>query len=253
MIKTIIVDDVLNSQKVLQQILTEHCPQVQICGFAGSVLEAQRLILEQQPDLVLLDVEMPPNNGFELLEQFPNPNFEVIFTTAHDQYALRAIKFCALDYLLKPIDIQELKSAIDKTYAKFQENKATNNSKQNYNQLIENLKSPNHQENKIALPTLDGLVFVKVNTILRCEADGSYTSIHLTNKKTIVATRKIKEFEQLLAEHNFFRVHRSHLINLNHIEKYYKGTGGYVVLSDGTAVDVARRKKEEFLERLSRV
>lgn len=251
MIRTLIVDDVVNSQNVLLQILEHHCPKVKVCGVASSVLEAQRLIIEEQPDLVLLDIEMPPNNGFELLEQFPNPTFEVIFTTAHDQYALRAIKFCALDYLLKPIDIQEFKVAIDKTTKQLQNKTPRFN--QNFNQLLENLKSPNHQENKIALPTLDGLVFVKVNTILRCEADGSYTKVHLTTKKTIMATRKIKEFEQLLTEHNFFRVHRSHLINLNHIEKYYKGTGGYVVLSDGSSVDVARRKKEEFLERLSRV
>lgn len=253
MIRALIVDDVVNSQNVLLQILVHHCPQVKVCGVASSVLEAQRLIIEQQPDLVLLDVEMPPNNGFELLEQFPNPTFEIIFTTAHDQYALRAIKFCALDYLLKPIDIQELKLAIEKTVKQFENRNKYPKGNQNFSHLLENIKSPNHQKNKIALPTLDGLVFIKVNTILRCEADGSYTKIYLTTKKTITATRKIKEFEQLLTEHNFFRVHRSHLINLNHIEKYYKGTGGYVVLSDGSSVDVARRKKEEFLERLSRV
>lgn len=249
MIKTIIVDDAVNSQNVLLQILIQHCPNVKLCGIANSVLEAQKLIVEQQPNLVLLDVEMPPNNGFELLEQFPNPNFEVIFTTAHDQYALRAIKFCALDYLLKPIDIQELKSAINKTEQKLQ----SNFQHQNFNQLLENLKSPNHQENKIALPTLEGLIFVMVNLILRCEADGSYTKIHLKNGKIITATRKIKEFEHLLVEHNFFRIHRSHLINLNHIEKYYKGSGGYIVLTDGVSIDVARRKKEAFLECLKRV
>jgi two-component system LytT family response regulator len=248
MIKTIIVDDIQNNRDVLQQLLTEYCPNVQICSFASNVIEAEIVIQNIQPDLVLLDIEMPPSNAFELLKKFPNPNFEVIFITAHNQYALRAIKFCALDYLLKPVDIQELKAAIDKV-----SHKIKTNQKQDYSTLIENIQNKNHQEHKIALPTLEGLIFVKVHQIIRCEADGSYTNIHLASKKILTATRKIKEFEQLLIEHNFFRVHRSHLINLDKIEKYYKGNGGYVLLSDGSNIDISRRKKDAFLEKLNRI
>lgn len=249
MIKTIIVDDVLKSQALLAQLLELYCPEVQIMGKANSVDTACPLILEHQPDLVLLDIEMPHKNGFELLKLFPNPTFEVIFTTAYDQYALRAIKFCALDYLLKPIDVEELKLAIQKTTQKLRSQIQT----QNFAYFLENLKSPNTQEHRIGLPTLEGLIFIKVSDILRCEAGGSYTNVLLINKKTIVATRKIKEFDSLLVEHDFCRIHRSHLINLHYIEKYYKGAGGYVVMSDGSTIDVSRRKKDDFLKQLNKL
>lgn len=249
MIKTIIVDDVLKSQALLTQLLALHCPTVEVVGTANSVDSACPLILTHHPDLILLDIEMPHKNGFELLKLFPNPSFEVIFTTAFDQYALRAIKFCALDYLLKPIDVAELKIAIQKTTQK----RHQQNQHQNFSYFLENLKSPNTQDHKIGLPTLEGLIFIKVSDILRCEAAGSYTNVLLLHKKTIIATRKIKEFESLLGGHNFFRVHRSHLINLHYIEKYYKGSGGYVVMSDGSSIDVARRKKEDFLKQLSKI
>ncbi len=249
MIKTIIVDDVLKSQALLAELLTSHCPEIQVVGQANSVDAACPLILTHQPDLILLDIEMPHKNGFELLKLFPNPTFEVIFTTAFDQYALRAIKFCALDYLLKPIDVEELKIAIQKIIQKH--NKQHRNP--NFSYFLENLKSSNTQDHKIGLPTLDGLIFIKVSDILRCEAAGSYTNVLLLHKKTIIATRKIKEFESLLGGHEFFRVHRSHLINLHYIEKYYKGSGGYVVMSDGSSIDVARRKKDDFLKQLSKI
>ena len=249
MIRAIIVEDVPRSQETLFKMLIQNCPQVSILGMANSVDTAYDLIVQSQPNLILLDIEMPQKNGFDLLIKFPNPDFEVIFTTAHDQYALRAIKFCALDYLLKPIDIQELQLAIQKTEQKLRSN-ITN---QNFTHFLENLRNQNSQDHKIGLPTAEGLLFIKVSQILRCEAAGSYTNIFLRNKKQIIATRKVKEFENLLAEHDFFRIHRSHLINLNYIEKYYKGAGGYVTMSDGTSIDVARRKKEEFLDRLSRI
>ena len=186
MIKTIIVDDVQNNREVLQHLLIEHCPTVQICSFAGNVEEAYIVIQNLQPDLVLLDIEMPPSNAFELLKRFPNPNFEVIFITAHNQYALRAIKFCALDYLLKPVDIQELKAAIDKVSNKH----ITTDKQLGFSTLIENMLNKNQHEHKIALPTLEGLIFVKVHQIIRCEADGSYTKVHLESKKTLTGFSK---------------------------------------------------------------
>ena len=192
---------------------------------------------------------MPNGTGFDLLRRFPSPDFEVIFTTAHDQYALQAIKFCALDYLLKPIDIEELVIAVQKMNTKIKDH----NSQERFSHLIENLNNANHKNHKIGIPTQEGLIFIKVDDILYCTADRSYTFIHLKNKKKIIATRKIKEFENLLSNHDFFRVHRSYMVNLNYIEKYYKGTGGYIVMSDGQSIDIARRKKDEFLERLSKL
>lgn len=249
MIKAVIIDDIQKSRALLLQLLHQNCSNVEVVGMAASADEGHFLILDKQPQLVFLDVEMPNGTGFDLLERFGTPSFEVIFTTAHDRYALQAIKFCALDYLLKPIDIEELVVAVDKMEQKIQ----SAPQQQNYAYLIENLKNNNHQDHKIGIPTQDGLEFIKVNNILYCTADRSYTFIYLKNKKSMLATRKIKEFENLLSTYEFFRVHRSHLINLNYIEKYYKGTGGYVVMSDGKALDVARRKKEEFLERLSKL
>lgn len=251
MISAIIIDDIQKSRGVLLRLLQQYCPQISVIGMAASADEAQFLILDKRPNLIFLDVEMPNGTGFDLLERFSAPDFEVIFTTAHDRYALQAIKFCALDYLLKPIDIEELVIAVQKMEDKIKTK--TNSTQKNFSYLIENLKNNNHKAHKIGIPTQEGLLFIKVNDILYCTADRSYTFVHLKNKKRLIATRKIKEFENLLHTHDFFRVHRSSLINLNYIEKYYKGSGGYVVMSDGASIDVARRKKEDFLDRLSKL
>ncbi len=249
MISAIIIDDIQKSRAVLLQLLQRHCPQINVIGMATSADEAQLLILEKNPDLLFLDVEMPNGTGFDLLKRFSSPTFEVIFTTAYDQYALQAIKFCALDYLLKPIDIEELQAAIQKMASKVTTPKSSNR----FTHLIENLNNHNHKNHKIGIPTQEGLIFIKVDDILYCTADRSYTYVQLKNQRKIIATRKIKEFENLLTQHDFFRIHRSHLINLNYIEKYYKGAGGYVIMSNGQSIDVSRRKKEGFLEQLDKL
>ncbi|MGB0985311.1 MAG: LytR/AlgR family response regulator transcription factor [Saprospiraceae bacterium] len=249
MISAIIIDDIQKSRAVLLQLLQRHCPQINVIGMAASADEAQLLILEKNPDLLFLDVEMPNGTGFDLLKRFSSPTFEVIFTTAYDQYALQAIKFCALDYLLKPIDIEELQAAIQKMASKVTTPKSSNR----FTHLIENLNNHNHKNHKIGIPTQEGLIFIKVDDILYCTADRSYTYVQLKNQRKIIATRKIKEFENLLTQHDFFRIHRSHLINLNYIEKYYKGAGGYVIMSNGQSIDVSRRKKEGFLEQLDKL
>ncbi len=247
--KTLIIDDIKKNREVLQQMLSDFCPQVEIIGEADDIGTAIELIEKTDADLILLDVEMPSGTGFDVLEKITTTNFEVVFVTAHDRYALQAIKFCALDYILKPVDVKELIKAIHRADEKYKQK----NSAENFSHLIHNIKSENIHHHRIALPTQEGFIFVEVNEIIRCEADGSYTQVILKNKNPIIATRKIKGFEDLLKNYNFFRVHRSHLINMNYINKYYRGEGGYVVMVDGTTVDVSRRKKDEFLEHLNSV
>ncbi len=244
--KTIIIDDIAKNREVLVHLLGDYCPQVEIVAVADSVGDGVKEITGREFDLLLLDVEMPDGTGFDLLDQLDHVDFEVIFVTAHDQYALKAIKFCALDYILKPVDVKELIQAIHRATDKIKERR----SKEHLEHLLVNMRTPETAHHKIALPTLEGLVFITVDKIIRCEADGSYTKVVLNGQPPIVATRKIKGFEDLLGEYGFFRVHRSHLVNLRYIEKYYRGEGGYVSLSDGTSVDVSRRKKEQFLEKL---
>ncbi len=247
--KTIIIDDIKKNREVLIGLLEDFCPSVNVVGEADGVESGISIIHEHSPELLLLDVEMQDGTGFDLLGRLGKVDFEVIFVTAHDRYALKAIKFCALDYILKPVDVKELVHAIHRASEKLKERNSSNN----FTHLIENFKNSNIQQHKIAIPTQEGFIFVEVNDILRCEAEGSYTQVILKNKKPIFATRKIKGFEELLSDYHFFRVHRSFLINLNDIEKYHKGEGGYVIMSDGVSVDVSRRKKEEFLEKLNSV
>ncbi|MEO0469896.1 MAG: LytTR family DNA-binding domain-containing protein [Bacteroidota bacterium] len=181
-----------------------------------------------------------------LLEKFPDLPFEVIFTTAYDQYALRAIKFCALDYLLKPIQIEELIEAVRKAREQISSQKLSNG----FQYLLENLRQPNTRKHKLALPTMEGFEFVSIDRIVRCQGDEGYTILIINDGSRIITTRRLRELEELLVDHDFFRIHRSHLINLSFLQKYHKGSGGYVIMSDGTNVDVSRRKKDEFIRRL---
>lgn len=182
-------------------------------------------------------------NGFEMLNELPEKDFHIIFTTAYDQYAIKAIKYAAFDYLLKPIDIQELQEAISNV-----ETRENNQTKKQVELLQQNMLHPKKQLNKLAIPTLEGLLFFDINDIIHLEANSNYTNIYFTNKTKITASKTLKEFEELLPEDIFFRTHHSHLINLNYIKRYIKGDGGQIELQNGSYVDVARRKKEEFLK-----
>lgn len=182
-------------------------------------------------------------NGFEMLNAIPEKKFHVIFTTAYDQYAIKAIKYAAFDYLLKPIDIEELKTAVEKI-----DNKENGQTKKQIELLQQNLRHPKKQLNKLAIPTLEGLLFYDINDIIQLEANSNYTNIYLINNNKITASKTLKEFEELLPEDIFFRTHHSHLINLNYIKRYIKGDGGQIELQNGRYVDVSRRKKEEFLK-----
>lgn len=247
MIRSIIVDDEKKSRETLKRMITNFCEGVEIIGEAGSVDDAYRLLSVENPDVVFLDVEMPGGNGFTLLEKYKKPPFQVIFTTAHDLYAINAIKFAALDYLLKPVNIKELQEAISKV------REATEDEEIRFRQF-DTLKSNLHQEDrqfaKIALPTSTGIDFFDAEDIVRAEAERAYSNFFLKDGRKIMISKPLKEYESLLEECDFFRVHKSHMVNLNHLKRYVKGKGGYVVMDDDSYVDVSVRRKEALLTRI---
>ncbi len=243
MLTVLIIDDEAKGRIALREKLLAYCPQVKILAEAASGQEALTLIQLYQPQLIFLDIEMPRMNGFEMLNELPEKNFHIIFTTAYDQYAIKAIKYAAFDYLLKPIDIEELKTAIEKIDTK--ENTQT---KKQVELLQQNMLQPKNKLHKLAIPTLEGLLFYNISDIVYLEANSNYTNIYFTNKSKITASKTLKEFEELLPEDIFFRTHHSYLINLNYIKRYIKGDGGQIEMTNGMFADVARRKKEEFLK-----
>ena len=245
MITTLIVDDDVKNIKVLKALLEEFCPQVTIVGEANNAKEAIQLIHQKKPALVFLDIEMPYENGFEMLDELRPVDFEVVFITAYDNYAIKAFKYSALDYLLKPVNIQELQAAVRKVEKQMQ----TQNTNLKLEAFLHNVKSNKAELQKIAVPGMEGLTFIDIKNIIRCESDGNYTHIYLLQKQKITSSRNIKEFEELLPESIFFRIHNSHLVNLNHVKKYFKGRGGYVVMEDDATIEVASRRKENFLSR----
>ena len=245
-IKAIIIDDEANNRENLQHLLQRHCRNVKVVGTAASAREGIEKIEEFRPDVVLLDIEMPQQNGFDLLEHFSTIDFEVIFVTAFDHYAIRAIKFCALDYLLKPIDVLELKEAIGRVGEKLL--KARENKQLRI--FLENRMYP-QETKKIALPTADKVDFVSVDEILRCRGESNYTHIILRGGEQIMVSRTLKEYEELLGEYRFVRVHQSHLVNLREVKSYVKRDGGYLLMSDGTQVPVSKQRKEGVLRQLA--
>lgn len=248
-IKVIVVDDEPHSIDTLQVMLQKKFPEVEVLAGCNSVAEASKCIDRLQPELVFLDVEMPHQSGFDLLKQYEKLPFEVIFTTAYEKYAIRAIKFSALDYLLKPFSIRELGEALERY-----KNKVTGYQEQRekLEVLIENMRCLQHTQRKIALPSLHGLLFVQVQDIVRCESEGNYTKVYFSNKSSQVVSRSLKEFEDLLEEMGFFRVHHSHLINLQHLQAYLQGEGGFALMSDGAQVEISRRRKADFLKKTAR-
>lgn len=244
MIKAIIIDDEIHCLETLSLLLNEFCPNVQLieqCRSAKTGLEAMH---KYKPDLVFLDIEMPVMNGFELLEQFTEINFAIIFTTSYDQYAIKAIRFSALDYLLKPIDPKELITAVKKV----QEQRHLPMAEQ-FQMLLKQVQGKEHQFNKIAVPTSEGFELIPADQVIHCEANDNYTHLFLKNKTKIIACRTLKEMEEQLQDFPFFvRVHHSYLVNLNEVTKYIRGEGGYLVMSDGTSVNVSRSRKESLLK-----
>ena len=243
MIRTVIVDDEPKNIRILRGLLQSYCPQVQIVGEANGFHEALELIEGLNPELVFLDIEMPYGNAFDLLEKIMPVKFEIVFVTAFDDYALKAFKYSALDYLLKPVNIEELKTAVLKAEQKLDQK----NVNFKLSNLISNFKKAELQ--KIALPLLDGLLFVPVPEITYLHAKGSYTDVHLQNGEIHTTARTIKDYEDMLSLDTFCRVHHSYFININHVKKYSKGRGGLLEMEDGALIEVSIRRKDEFLSR----
>ncbi len=240
MIGSVIIDDELQSRNALRNILTDYCADVDILGEAEDADKGIKMIRQTKPKLVFLDINMPDRNGFQLLESMGGIDFHVVFVTAYDQYAIKAIKFSALDYILKPIDPQQIIDSVNKLKNLQPQNKQVA-------ERISNLLGNKGKIDKIALPTITGVRFVKINSIIRCEADNNYTCFFLEPKESILVTRTLKHYEDILKNDGFVRVHQSHLINIDYVEEYLKGDGGYVKMSDGSGVGISRRKKEMFL------
>ncbi|MCB0430350.1 MAG: response regulator transcription factor [Flavobacteriales bacterium] len=244
--RAIIVEDEQKSADVLKKLVEKYCPEVELAGMATGVQDGVKLIQEIKPELVFLDIEMHDGTGFDLLQKVNAKTFDVIFTTAYIQYAIKAIRFSAMDYILKPIDADDLRDAVRRCLGR----KDHSISDERFSTLLANLGNESRLK-KIVVPEGDGMTFIGLSDIIRCESDGNYTYIILKGGKRIVATKTLGDYEDMLAEENFVRIHRSHLINLEHVSRYIKGEGGYVIMSDGSEVEVSRRKKAEFLERIS--
>ncbi len=245
MLTALIIDDEEKGRIVLKQKLAVHCPNVTVIGEADGGESGKAMIETFRPDVVFLDIEMPGTNGFDMLNNLNEKNFHLIFTTAYNQYAIKAIKFAAFDYLLKPIDIEELKAAISRI-----PNIKPNDVSGQLEVLAINAQKNIKNFNRIAIPTLDGLSFFNTNELIHLDADSNYTLLYFTDDRKILASRTLKEFEDQLGEEQFIRLHNSHLVNINFISRYIKGEGGQVVLANGKVIDVSRRKKAELMRML---
>lgn len=246
MIKAIIVDDEEKSIEVLDMLLSTYFDGIQVVGKTSTGKDARTLIGEHEPDLVFLDVVMPGQTGFDLLADIDERKFEVIFCSGYDSYVIKAMRMAALDYLIKPVDVVELGEALKRVEVKIGEKERD----QRFDQFIDNGTKKSIREHKIALPTSYGYKFVALKDIVRCEADSSYTRFHIDGEEPILVSKNLKEYEEMLNKEVFVRVHNSHLINLYHVSKYIKDEGGYIVMNDNSHVELSRRKKSEFLERL---
>lgn len=246
MIRTLLIDDEENVRHRIRDMILDNFPKITIVGEAGSVRSGIEAIETLKPELVLLDIQMDDGNAFNLLEKVSSRSFKVIFITAWEEYAIRAIKFSALDYLLKPVSVDDLGEAFDKA-----EKQIFAELKQQLASLQNNLQSPKNKT--IVLRSSDKIYLLEVNTIIRCEADRCYTTFFVTGGKQHVVSQPMKEFEDILGEHGFMRVHKSHLINMAQIESFDKSEGGFVIMKDQTGIPVSRRKKMELLEYFARL
>jgi len=249
MINTVIIDDELHNIDNLVSLLQKHCPQVNVMATATNADEAEAIINLRNPALLFLDIQMPGRNGFDLLRNLPVRNFEVIFVTAYDQYGIQAIKFSAIDYLLKPVNVTELKEAINKVAEHI------NNKKQNL--LLENLvahlqTSKRKDEHRMALPGSKETRFVLTSAIVRCESSNNYTMFYISTGERIMVSKPIFEYDELLADYGFIRCHQSHLVNRKYIKSWLKEDSGYLLLEDGVRIPIAKQKRDYVKTALGR-
>jgi two-component system LytT family response regulator len=249
MLKAIIVEDEKRSRDTLQGLLKLYCKNVEVVAEAEGVESGKMAIEKFNPDIVFLDIQMPDGSGFKLLEELKDISFEIIFTTAYDQFAIKAIKFSALDYLLKPIFPDDLVSAVKKV----EEKRKVVSSETNVEVLLENIRKPENEPPKIVLSTYDQLHVVYVDEIIRCESDNYYTFFYFKDGSRMLISKTLKENEELLKTHGFIRPHKSHLVNIAYIEGFNKKDGGHIILKDGNKIPVSRRKREMILETLGNI
>ncbi|MFO7615543.1 MAG: LytTR family DNA-binding domain-containing protein [Bacteroidales bacterium] len=244
MIKAIIIEDEKMSRETLRRMLEKYCPTVTVVAEADGYRKGLEEIRKQPPDVIFLDIQMPDGSGFRLLEELEEIDFDVIFTTAFDQFAIKAIKYSALDYLLKPIIPQDLVDAVNKVEKRISDNRK----RKNLNDLLANVKSQEDFSRKIVLSTSDMIHVIHVDDIIRCESDNYYTNFYFTDGRRLLVSKTLKENEELLSRYNFIRPHKSHLVNTKYILNFIRQEGGYILMSDGSKVPVSRRKKDKILE-----
>jgi two-component system LytT family response regulator len=250
MIKAIIVDDEKMSRQTLHKLLELYCPAVEVIAECENATEAYSKTQSLHPDLVFLDVAMPGKNGIDFLKGLDEINFEVIFVTAHDKYVLQAIRFAAVDYLQKPVVEQQLMEAVSNA-AKRIHQKTANRQLETF---LYNISHQNGQkEMQICIPSVKGFQVAELNDIIYCEAENTYTNIHFKDGKKILASRPLMDYELMLQDSHFFRIHKSSLVNMKHIKEYQKGEGGFVIMSNGKSLEVSRRKKETFITKMKEV
>ena len=244
MIKTIIIDDEVKARETIANMLQTYCSDIEVIGMAGSVKEGVKVLAKKKPDLVFLDIKMGDGTGFDLLRKLKEVNFMLIFITAFEEFAIRAIKFSALDYILKPLDPDELVNAVEK--AKFTIEKE--NVSMRLEALYENLDVLNSNSKKIVLKTTSSVHIVNITDIIRCESEKNYTHFFTIDQEKITVSKTLKEFNELLMDYSFYRVHQSHLVNMAHVRRYDKQDGGHLVMDDNSTVPVSFRKKEDLMK-----
>ncbi|MBL55918.1 MAG: DNA-binding response regulator [Flavobacteriales bacterium] len=242
--KAVVVDDIAKFRDNLIQDLNDYCPEVEIVGTADGVVSAAKEIKSKKPDVVFLDIQINQGTAFDLLEILGKVDFKIIFTTASDEYAIKAFKLSAVDYLLKPIDIDELKTAV---------NKVNIDLKDDYELLKSNINEENKSHKRLALHSQDKIEIVEIGNIIRCESNVNYTQFFFTNGSKMLVTKTLKEFDKMLSEFGFYRVHQSHLVNIDHLKEYIKIDGGYLKMQDGASVPISTRKRSAVLSLLKGV
>jgi two-component system, LytTR family, response regulator len=245
--KAFILDDEKHCRQVMETLLKKYCPEVEAIESYADPLSALEAVSNFHPDIVFLDIEMPGMSGFEWLSQCHDRNFEVVFTTAYNEYAIKAIKHSALDYLLKPVDKDELILAIQKAKREKQQQPESR-----INQLLDSLQMPKAGK-RFAIPTLEGLTLINPDEILYVKSDGPYSHFYFTDKRKMVISKTLKEAEDVLPVQDFFRIHHSYLVNMKYVQQYLRGEGGEVILTNGESIPVARSRKQEFLSLLDRI